>query len=67
MNRGHTGHIPPQRQTHHPDRHKRLVRHGVDDRAHYSRLLIAPRDVAIDEVGDARIGEEGEGEAVLRR
>ena len=40
------------------DRHERFVGHGVDHRADDGGLLEAAREVAVNQVGDAGVGEQ---------
>jgi hypothetical protein len=48
------------------DSHERLVGHGVDDGADHGLLVEAAGEVAVDEVGDAGVEEEGERDGGLR-
>ena len=43
------------------DRHERFVGHGVDHSADDGGLVEAAGEVAVDQIGDAGVGEEAEG------
>ena len=56
--------IRVNRDTNIQQRHQRLVRHRINDRADDRLQLIAARDPAVHQVRDTGVGEEAKGPGV---
>lgn len=61
----HTRNRPVHGQTWHADGHQQLIGHRVDDRPDNRLQAVSPGDIPVDQIGDACVGEQRQGDAVL--